>query len=496
MYWVNFLHIYQPKNQLDDVLEAVVNQSYRPIFRGLRNISNIKCNLNISGALTELLATKGYPDVIEDIRQLAADGKLEFTSTAKYHTFLPFLPEEETLRQIQINDEANRKYFGEVYRPVCFFPPEMAYDPKIIPALKESGIKLIILDEISYNGRAEQVPYDRTFKIKDSDIAVVFRERRISNLIMGGVVRNAKSFGEALAGEESKNRYIATAMDGETFGHHRPGLEQFLFEIMRTSPLKQIFLSEVPELFPPNGEVEPVRATWAASEKDIHEGTVFYSWHDPKNPIHQLQKEFYDFVLDLLAGVKPTDKNYLLVREKADSALASDQFFWASAEPWWSVEMIEYGAWELLNAAKSIPKLTVKQKEKIQEFYHRILGAALEWQRTGHVRKLSREYRETVKIPFKERTLEAGKPEVYQVFLDIMTQEMERAAKAGEFEKAILWRDGIWKLETKNDIYDTIHVTDLLRKELPEGELEKLMDKYREKYKKIKSGQVEQRRIE
>ena len=73
---------------------------------------------------------------------------------------------------------------------------------------------------------------------------------------------------------------------------------------------------------------------------------------------------------------------------------------------------------------------------------------------------------------------------------------MEKAARAGEFEKAILWRDGLWKLETKNDIYDAIHVTDLLRKEMPAGELEKLMDKYKEKYKKIKSGQVEQRRIE
>ena len=110
-------------------------------------------------------------------------------------------------------------------------------------------------------------------------------------------------------------------------------------------------------------------------------------------------------------------------------------------------------------------------------------------------RKIAKRYREIVKIPFKERTLEVGKPEVYFAFLEMMKRKMFEAARKKNYERAILWRDAIWKLETKNDIYDAIHAVDLLRMEIPDPELRKLMDRYKEKYEKIKSGQPEMRRI-
>ena len=56
MYWINFLHIYQPADQTKEILERVANESYRPLFKGLLQLKNIKINLNINGALTETLA--------------------------------------------------------------------------------------------------------------------------------------------------------------------------------------------------------------------------------------------------------------------------------------------------------------------------------------------------------------------------------------------------------------------------------------------------------
>jgi len=76
----------------------------------------------------------------------------------------------------------------------------------------------------------------------------------------------------------------------------------------------------------------------------------------------------------------------------------------------------------------------------------------------------------------------------------MMKKKMKEAAKNKNFERAILWRDAIWKLETKNDIYDAIHAVDLLRLEVPDPQLTKLMEKYKEKYKKIKPGQPELRK--
>jgi len=175
MQWVNFLHIYQPASQADDILETVVNQSYRRVFRGLREIPTARVTLNISGALSELLMKKGYQDVIDDIRWLADNGKLEFTETAKHHPFLPFLPEDEIKRQIELNHKTNSTIFGVAYKPVAFFPPEMAYSERIGKIVAKMGYKIILLDEIAYSGKIEKAPHDHTCIIKNAEPLVALR---------------------------------------------------------------------------------------------------------------------------------------------------------------------------------------------------------------------------------------------------------------------------------------------------------------------------------
>ncbi|TSC53653.1 MAG: Alpha-galactosidase [Parcubacteria group bacterium LiPW_39] len=491
MQWANFLHIYQPFDQTKEILTAVANQSYRRLFSEFRKIPNIKLTLNINAALSEILVREGFRDITEDIKALAAEGKIEFTESAKYHAFLPLLAEAEIERQVIANNRSNKKIFGDVYNPRCFFPPEMAYSEKMAKVVARLGYPIILLDEISHAGKNETAPYDRLFKIKNLETIAVFRQRRMSNLIMSGVIRDAKSFFEALGSASGKNEYLLTAMDGETFGHHRPGLEQFLFEVMAATGENQIFVSEIPRYFPAGGEeISPVEATWASSENDIQKHQQFFSWQDPKNKIHRLQWQFLNFVLNIFKKQKTATP---LLREKMDQALASDQFFWASGEPWWSIEMIENGAWRMLDALRSISGVSKNEKEKGRNFYNLILDETFAWPRKGKISRLARKYEEWAKIPFKERTIEAGEPEVYQAFIDTMKRKMEEAAANRNFEKAILWRDAIWKLETKNDIYDAIHATHLLRQEVVPGELEKLMDEYKEKYRRMQSGQPELR---
>jgi CHAD domain-containing protein len=108
---------------------------------------------------------------------------------------------------------------------------------------------------------------------------------------------------------------------------------------------------------------------------------------------------------------------------------------------------------------------------------------------------MMREQKEILRIPFKERTLEKGGAEkgVYYAFLDMMRKLEKKAAKNREYEKAILWRDAIYKLKHKLDIYDLLNAVDLLRVEIPHDVVEKTIEKYKEKYRKIRGGQPEQR---
>ena len=122
MHWANFLHIYQPAGQQPDILEAIVVQSYRPLLTSIKRYKNVRLTLNVNSALLELFDKYGHLDLIDMLRDLGREGRIEFTGSAKYHAFLPFLSDDEILRQIRLNDETSRFFLGDAFKPKGFFP--------------------------------------------------------------------------------------------------------------------------------------------------------------------------------------------------------------------------------------------------------------------------------------------------------------------------------------------------------------------------------------
>lgn len=495
MYWANFLHIYQPAEQQPDILEAIVIQSYRPLLEGIKKHKRVRLSFNINGSLLELFDKYKYHDLIDILKKLGKEGRIEFTSSAKYHAFLPFLEEEEIVRQIKTNDEICRFFLGDAYQPKGFFPPEMAYHEKLAPIISDLGFEWIILDEIACTGKIEGVDYKKIYRIKDTNLKVFFRERRLSNLIMSAVVRSRESLVEAMKDEIDSGRYLITAMDGETFGHHRPGLEKMLFEVFSAEEFDLIKISEIPNYYKAQDEITPVRSTWASSQQDIKNNIQFLSWSDPENIIHRWQWAFVKLVLDEVYAMDKNNPVYPLVRKKMDLALASDHLWWASAKPWWSLEMIEDGAYRLLDTIRTIPNILKEKLEKASDYYEKIVSTAFNWQRTGRIRQMMKEQKSILRIPFKDRTISRGGAEkgVYYAFIDMMAKLEKKAVKEREYEKAILWRDAAYKLKNKLDIYDTINAIDLLRTEIPHEEVEKTIAEYKDKYRQIRGGQPEQR---
>lgn len=495
MRWANFLHIYQPAGQQSDILEAIVNQSYRPLLAGIKKNPTIRLTFNISGALLELLDQNQYYDLLDILKNLIDEGRLELTGSAKYHAFLPFIDDSEINRQIKANEETIKYFFGSSVKLKGFFPPEMAYDQKIVNIISELGYQWIILDEIACKGDVGQVDYHKIYQIKGSNLKVFFRERRLSNLIMSAVVRTRQSLIEVLKTDLHSGKYLVTAMDGETFGHHRPGLEKTLFKVFATPQLQLIKISEIADFYHDSEEIEPVKSTWATSKLDIEQGIQFLSWSDPDNPMHRWQWELTNLTLNEVKNLDQLAPSYQQTRHKMDIALASDHFWWASAKPWWSLEMIEDGAYKLLDTLRSIPDLSSGILNKANDLYQKIISTAFEWQRTGKIRQMEKSHELILRIPFKERTLGKGGAEkgVYYAFIDMMRGLEKKAAGEGEYEKAILWRDAVYKLENKLDIYDTINAIDLLRTEIPFKEVEETIKRYKIKYRRIRGGQPEQR---
>ncbi len=495
MDWAHFFHIYQPADQQPDILESVVVTSYQPLLEGFRRLKNIRLTLNISGALLELFDSHGYSDLIDILRELGREGRIEFTGSSKYHAFLPLLDEKEIIRQIIINNETNSFFLGDIYRPRGFFPPEMAYHPGLVPILEGLGFSWVILDEIALYGTGIVFDAKKRYAIAGSNVGIAFRERRLSNLIMSAVIRSPRALLEVTKEDRASGGYAITAMDGETFGHHRPGLDKILFDVFAMPEFQWRTISDLEKLYPEVLPITPVNSTWASSIADIDRHVQFLSWHDPENEIHTWQWEFLNMILKEVAAVPESDPHYADLRSKMDRALASDHFWWASAKPWWSLEMIEQGAYRLLEIARAIPGNTPAHIIAAERLYEKIVSTAFAWQRTGRVRAMIHGQQNLRRIPFQDRTLGKGGAEegVYHAFLAMMKDLEQKAAQAGEYERAILWRDAIYKLEHKHDIYDAISAIDLLRTELPHELVETTIEEYKEKYRRIRGGQPEQR---
>lgn len=495
MLWGKFLHIYQPHGQDPDVLEAIVNQCYHPVIKGILDHEDAKLTLNVNAALLELFDYYNYNYLIDMLKEGGKQGKIEFTGSAKYHALLPFLPHEEMVRQITANNETNRHYLGDVYQPKGIFLPEMAYSPDVPPALEETGFDWVLLDEIAHQGKVDTIDATRLYTIKGTNLGVFFRERGISNVIMSAAVRSKDKLVEVMEEDLASSRYVITGMDGETFGHHRVGLESLLFEIFDAPEFDLVKISDLLTEYTETEEVEPVSSTWASSPEDIEEGVQFLTWSDPSNEIHQLQWQLRDLVLEQFYKLPQDNDVYGELREKLDSALASDQFFWASAKPWWSIEMIEEGAYALLEIIQKQPGVDSDVQRRALDYYNRILENAFEWKRSGKITQLRQQRKDTVRIPFRERTVEEGGPEegVYRAFMDMMKEQEQQAAERADYEEAIIWRDAMYKLEHKLDVYDAVHAADLLRTRISNEDVEQTIQQYKQQYSRIRSGQPEQR---
>lgn len=448
MLWANFLHFYQPPTQKPFWVKKITAESYRPIVRGLLAHPNARVTLNINGILDELLDQEGEHDVLEGLTELLRRGQIEMTASAKFHPLLPMLPDEEIIRQIELNNETHKKYFGDLYQPKGFFPPEMAFSRHVAEVVAGLGYKWIIVDELSF--KKEQGGLDPTtlYTIPGlENFQIFFRERAMSYKILSGQLGTGSLLLESIGDRLKQDQYLLTAMDGETFGHHRPGLEHLLFEIYESDSVETSLISDLEKHFPKRTEIEPLPSTWALMEKDLEKSEPFSRWKDSRNVIHTMQWELTDLALDVMRRADRHHPAFPAAREALDRALHSDQYWWASAKPWWSLEMMERGAKELRDTIGLAPGVTNAEKQKAQEIYQNIIFTGFDWQREGLVEQLARQEDEEVRQLTDAGMPKLPKAEIEKIVANL-TKEMESMAASQEFERAAQLRDRIKELRS------------------------------------------------
>lgn len=421
IYWAPLLHFYQPPIQIPEVLRKVVDESYRPLIDVFKQYPHAKVTANINGVLTEMLFESGYTDVIDGLRELAERGQLEFVGSAKYHAILPLIPPDEQRRQIRRNHMTNRHFFGDVYQPRGFFPPEMCISQDILEPVADFGHEWIIASGIACPA---PWPTDGFYTAaapgaSGEELTLVFRDDVLSNKIsfqdMDGkaFVAHLRSVAGSANGAD---RYVVTAMDAETFGHHIENWDQlFLAEVyeslapkpyaelsqqrvlseahkrLLTMPeepelgdVRIVTISELVDRFPRKGQVEPRASSWSTTEEDLKHHNPYPLWKDPGNYIHRLQWQHVDLCLELVrraldvAGTPASRRHADIARGLMDPALHSCQFWWASRRPHWDINMITRGLFQqaevIVNAFRAI-NISDAPEETKRECYYRVVAA-------------------------------------------------------------------------------------------------------------------------
>ncbi len=355
-YWAPFLHFYQPPTQDVHVLKEINETCYEPLFSMLLDNPDFKCTFNINTILLDLLVDHGLTHTIDLLKKLVAKKQVEIVGSGKFHPILPLIPKQEVLHQIEMQEDDLKRTFPG-WSKGGFFPPEMAISPGIASLVAQEGYKWVLSSGIAC---PSEWAFNKIYKSSDGDANLFFRDDVISNEISFKKI-SVDFFIEKLKILYDSTHYIITAQDGETFGHHvkdyhKTFLEKAMRMAIEDEDIELVFISDLPAHFKAGGKIRPVASSWSTCQADLDYNNPYPLWNHPDNPVHRVQFKFLKNIFELVymlesnVATKPVQEA-TTARYFLDRGLHSCQFWWASARPMWSPNLILRGAELLLRAA-------------------------------------------------------------------------------------------------------------------------------------------------
>ncbi|MFW9995610.1 MAG: hypothetical protein ACFFD4_26465 [Candidatus Odinarchaeota archaeon] len=383
------LHIYQPPVQLPFVVKKIADECYRPLVKALTDHDAGKITLNINATLTEQLYDYRLEDVIDGFKELSEKKQVDFTGSGKFHPLLPLIPQPEIERQIRLNHETNRHFFGPTYSPKGFFPPELAVDPVILDPIRKTGHEWFIMSAI---GNPDSVfPTTTTFQTSNG-LRVIFRDDLISNDISFDRA-DVNSFFDRIKYRihnegTDEDYYVVVAQDGETYGHHvKHGFEKFFIPMLSAlkhrEDVQMVTVTELTRIFPRGVVIEPKPSSWSTLSYDMDRKVGFPLWYEPGNRLHELQHKMLMRTMSLIyvaekyaaGGTNDLLKN---ARNFLDRGSHSCMQWWASKRPWYSPDMIIRGLNELILAAVNAKRSLPPEESDIQGVFESAIHEILE----------------------------------------------------------------------------------------------------------------------
>jgi hypothetical protein len=205
------LDIHQPSGNLQDLLDTQEKEweakeilfAYDRMARVLRaNADLARVNVSFSGTLLETLSNPGLQervygivkcgDLLNDLQGLQHDGVLEVLGTGYYHPLFALIPETDWDEQISRGLDSAGHFFPH-RRPAGFWPPDLAFDMRLIPHLTQAGYRYVIVDDEYVRPIDPAMPWPiRRYRphiaeFRGQRIIVIVRDRDLSKAQLAGM---------------------------------------------------------------------------------------------------------------------------------------------------------------------------------------------------------------------------------------------------------------------------------------------------------------------
>jgi hypothetical protein len=141
------IHMHQPVDNFDWVIELGIKTCYEPFFEVMSRYPEFKFSVHCSGWLMERIEQL-RPSLYEKILMLAEKGSIEFFSAGYYEPILSVIPSRDRVAQIERLNDSIKERFSQI--PQGSWLTERVWESALIPDLNRAGIKYTVMDDYHF----------------------------------------------------------------------------------------------------------------------------------------------------------------------------------------------------------------------------------------------------------------------------------------------------------------------------------------------------------
>lgn len=141
------VHAHQPVGNFPEVIEEAHVRCYRMFLQTMERYPAFRFSVHFSGWLLEVLMER-YPEDMNRLKLMTQRGQVEWFGSGDCEPVLAAIPHRDRISQLDSLSDKIERLFGQ--RPQGAWLTERVWESSIVPALVESGIRYVAVDDYHF----------------------------------------------------------------------------------------------------------------------------------------------------------------------------------------------------------------------------------------------------------------------------------------------------------------------------------------------------------